>query len=102
MVRRPLSLAAPISISPARSLLAAGSLVWMLVVPMTAGAGDKYAGEFLHVGAGARAIGMGGAFIAIADDASAAYWNPAGLPFLGKHEILYQHSEQFRSAVNYD
>src|SRR3954454_20371338 len=27
---------------------------------------------------GARAAGMGGAFVAVADDASAAYWNPAG------------------------
>jgi hypothetical protein len=28
---------------------------------------------------GVRAIGMGGAFVGVADDASAAYWNPAGL-----------------------
>ena len=28
---------------------------------------------------GTRAIGMGGAFVAVADDATAAYWNPAGL-----------------------
>jgi hypothetical protein len=28
---------------------------------------------------GARALGMGGAFVAIADDATATYWNPAGL-----------------------
>ena len=29
---------------------------------------------------GTRALGMGGAFVAVADDASAAWWNPAGLP----------------------
>src|SRR5919206_1344466 len=29
--------------------------------------------------AGARATGMGGAFVAVADDASAVFWNPAGL-----------------------
>jgi hypothetical protein len=28
---------------------------------------------------GTRAMGMGGAFVAVADDATAAYWNPAGL-----------------------
>lgn len=36
------------------------------------------------VGSGARAIGMGGAFIGIADDATAASWNPAGLIQLEK------------------
>src|SRR3990170_2822395 len=32
-------------------------------------------------GVGPRAEGMGGAFVAVADDASAVYWNPAGLAF---------------------
>ncbi|MGH9162460.1 MAG: hypothetical protein ACRD2X_21040, partial [Vicinamibacteraceae bacterium] len=32
---------------------------------------------------GARALGMGGAFVAVADDATATYWNPAGLAFGG-------------------
>lgn len=35
--------------------------------------------SFNPVGSGARAIGRGGAFIAVADDATAASWNPAGL-----------------------
>jgi len=35
--------------------------------------------SFNPVGSGARALGMGGAFIAVADDATAASWNPAGL-----------------------
>ena len=39
------------------------------------------------VGSGARAVGMGGAFIAIADDATAASWNPAGLIQLEKPEV---------------
>ncbi len=38
-------------------------------------------------GAGARAIGMGGAFTSIADDATAVYWNPAGLAQLKKPEL---------------
>ncbi len=32
---------------------------------------------------GTRALGMGGAFVAVADDPSAVYWNPAGLPRMG-------------------
>jgi len=45
------------------------------------------------VGSGARAMGMGGAFIAVADDATAASWNPAGLTQLRKPEfsIVYSH-----------
>ncbi|MFH0924782.1 MAG: outer membrane protein transport protein [bacterium] len=39
------------------------------------------------VGSGARAVGMGGAFIAIADDATAASWNPAGLIQLERLEV---------------
>lgn len=41
-------------------------------------AGD-YAGESMAIGVGARALGMGGTFAAIADDASTSYWNAAGL-----------------------
>ena len=37
------------------------------------------AGTFLRYGVGGRALGMGGAFVAVADDASGIYWNPAGL-----------------------
>ena len=34
---------------------------------------------FLEIGAGARSIGMGSAFTAVADDPSTLYWNPAGI-----------------------
>lgn len=39
------------------------------------------------VGSGARALGMGSAFIAVADDATAASWNPGGLVQLGRPEV---------------
>ncbi|MEW6555739.1 MAG: PorV/PorQ family protein [Elusimicrobiota bacterium] len=43
--------------------------------------------QFLSWGAGARALAMGKAFIAISDDASATYWNPAGLTQLERKEF---------------
>ena len=44
-------------------------------------------GSFLTWGQGARALGMGGAFVGMADDASALWWNPAGLTQLNKMEL---------------
>ncbi len=38
-------------------------------------------------GAGNRALGLGGAYVAVADDASAAVWNPAGLGFVQRREL---------------
>lgn len=50
------------------------------------------AAEFLKFGIGTRATGMGGAFVAVSDDASALYWNPAGIAGLEKNEIISSHS----------
>jgi long-subunit fatty acid transport protein len=49
------------------------------------------------VGSGARAIGMGSAFIAVADDATAASWNPGGLTQLRRPEfsVVYAYSKRF-------
>ncbi len=63
----------------------------------------KYAGEFLKLGVGARALGMGGgSFVALADDASAAYWNPAGLAHIDRGEMFFMHAEHFGSLANHD
>lgn len=44
-------------------------------------------GAFLRMGVGARALALGGTFVALADDPSAAYWNPAGLAQLNHVEV---------------
>ena len=62
----------------------------------------KYGGDFMSVGAGARALGMGSAHAAITNDVTAAYWNPAGLASVEKIDIAYMHSERFAGIVSYD
>jgi hypothetical protein len=49
--------------------------------------------SFLKIGVGARAVGMGGAFVAVSDDATSSYWNPAGLCQLRQQEITFTHNE---------
>ena len=46
---------------------------------------------FLRLGFGARATALGDAFTARADDASATYWNPAGMSLLPSRELLAEH-----------
>lgn len=56
-------------------------------------------GQFLSWGAGARSLGMGKAFFAVSDDASATYWNPAGLPQMDRKEIMALHVNLFADTM---
>jgi hypothetical protein len=56
---------------------------------------------FLKIGLGARAVGMGEAFTPIADDATAMYWNPAGLALLEERRVHVTHTE-WPADVNYE
>ena len=60
---------------------------------------------FLLISPGARASGMGEAFVALADDATAVFWNPAGLAFQKGKEISLMHANwlpQFGSDLFYE
>lgn len=63
---------------------------------------SKYAGAFLEIGVGARSLGMGGASVAVSNDVTAIYWNPAGLAYLGNVQFHGMHSERFGGVVNWD
>jgi len=51
------------------------------------------AAAFLEIGVGARAMSMGGAYAAIANDATALYWNPAGTAFASRIQIELMHNQ---------
>ncbi len=56
---------------------------------------------FLTIEPGARGNGMGNCFAAIADDATAAFWNPAGTAFLeDRHHIALEHSPWLNKAAD--
>lgn len=63
----------------------------------------KYSNEFLQIGVGARALGMGGCNIASANDVYAGYWNPAGLVGIKDNaQISLMHASYFAGIANYD
>jgi hypothetical protein len=61
-----------------------------------------YAGEFLGLGVGARSLALGGAGVAISTDATAGYWNPAGLNALQYPMAAAMHESRFGGTVQYD
>ncbi len=82
--------------------LVAGVLCAGMFMVTTPARATKLAGEFMAPGGGARALGMGGAFAAVAGDASTIFWNPAGIAGIDKRQILAMHAEQFGDLLNYN
>lgn len=63
----------------------------------------KYSNEFLSLGVGARAYGMGGAVISSVNDVTAGYWNPAGLIEITDNiQVGFMHNEQFAGIAKHD
>lgn len=57
--------------------------------------------QFLKIGVGGRATAMGDAFVAIANDVSALYWNPAGLTQFSENQVMFSHN-QWVVDINHD
>ncbi len=74
-------------------LLAAGLLAAPRADAQNVSRAGTTAAAFLSIGVGPRAAALGGAFTAVANDATALYWNPAGLAQLGSGELITAHSE---------
>jgi hypothetical protein len=90
--------------SAARRLLLIGTTA-ALALPATAQSKKtpKYSNEFLSIGVGGRALGMGKVQASLADNATAGYWNPAGLVNqTHKYDGVLMHSELFSGIVKND
>jgi len=74
-----------------RALLPAALAAAAHAAPATA-TEDGGTRSVFATGAGGRALAMGGAYVAVADDASAAFWNPGGLALLSRLELEATHS----------
>lgn len=99
----------PFSVRGRRMHMLAAKRLWLsgvLLLVMFSGTSlygaTWYAGEFLSVGVGPRAIGMGSAVVAIAEGADAPYWNPAGLSRTKATIFAFEHAERFAGIVVHD
>ena len=62
---------------------------------------DNYYGmanDYLQYGAGAKSLAIGGAYVALANEASAPYWNPAGLTQINEHQFLAMYAPFFEQT----
>ena len=68
----------------------------MLLFPAVAAA------TFNNIGVGARPLGLGGAFVALADDSNAADYNAAGLGYIDKVHLGATHAQRFNGLITYN
>ena len=57
---------------------------------------------FNNIGVGARPLGLGGAFVALADDSNAADYNAAGLGYMDKIHLGATHAQRFNGLITYN
>lgn len=81
--------------------IATASLAILLLVSAMAWADGIGAFSAFKSGVGARALAMGGAFVAVADDATAAAWNPAGLATLQDTRLVGMSTDLFGLGITH-
>lgn len=79
-------------------------LLGIILLPAVASAQfRKYSNEFLNIGAGARGLAMGSAQVGSVNDATAGYWNPAGLTGVKDNPNgILMHADYFAGIAKYD
>ena len=82
------------------SKVAAITIIVFTLLPSSIKGGSEAGALFLLISPGARAGGMGEAQVAVANDAYASYWNPAGLAFLEGSEAALMHVNWLPNLVS--
>ncbi len=77
-------------------------IISLLTVMNVTATAEKYAGEFMYLGVGARPLAMGNAYLAADGDIFSTYYNPAGLTGITGNQATFMHSETFGSLLNHD
>lgn len=79
------------------------SLIFSNTIYSQGSLAPKYSNEFLNIGVGAEALGMGNAVVANTGNVNSGYWNPAGLTKVNSWlEVSLMHSEYFAGIAKYD
>jgi type IX secretion system protein PorV len=77
-------------------VIAIGGLILQGVGRAWASGPGTTAADILKIGVGARAIGMGEAYVAQADDVSSLYWNPAGLALMQERQASFMYDQMYQ------
>jgi hypothetical protein len=84
-----------------KHVLLQGIALLLLIWSRSTLAGD-YAADMLNIGVGARSLAMGGAYTAMANEASMAYWNPAGMAMEKRIGVQFEHVPMFSGLAQYN
>lgn len=72
-----------------------GKILLISILALALNARADIPAAYVDIGYGARPMGMGGAFTALAADAHAIFWNPAGMVFLRQQHFTAMYTKQF-------
>lgn len=82
-----------------RRLIVALILFPVLALTGVQASDDGGTESVFNLGAGARAMAMGNGYVALSDDATAVYYNPAGMPYLPSQQVSLLHTVLFEGTV---
>jgi len=77
-------------------------IIYIIVLMIRVSSAGEYTADFLNIGVGAKPVAMGNAFTALANDASAVYWNPAGIVQTRTLDLHLDHAPMFNGLAQYN